>query len=270
MTQPWRLLLDGPADGASNMARDEARLAATERGARPALRIYSWKRPTLSLGAHQSAGDADLHACRRLGVDLVRRPTGGGAVLHHHEVTYAVTGRLGEDPFPRSVIAVYEVIAEALVAAMGRLGVSAEASRNASTRRAPANCFGEPRGRELVAKGRKLAGSAQLRRRGAFLQHGSILVDFDGALLGDVLPASKGAPSPATLRDLAGRTVAREEVERALAASFAESLATRLEPAEEDPAESEEAARLRFTKYLDAQWTLEGRVRSDDARPAEP
>jgi lipoate-protein ligase A len=261
MSAAWRLFLDEPADGSMNMARDEARLLATERGASPALRIYSWKRPTLSLGAHQSAADVDLHACRRLGVDLVRRPTGGGAVLHHHEVTYAVTGRLGEDPFPRSVVAVYEVIAEALVAAMARLGVIAEASRAAVGGRAPAHCFGAPSSRELVAQGRKLAGSAQLRRREAFLQHGSILMDFDGALLGEILPASKGSPDPATLREKAGRVVTCQEVEGALAASFAERLARDLERTEEDPSESEEAARLRFRKYLDAEWTLHGRVR---------
>jgi lipoate-protein ligase A len=261
MTEPWRLILDGPADGSMNMARDEALLAAAGRGARPALRLYSWKRPTLSLGAHQSAADVDLHACRRLGVDLVRRPTGGGAVLHDCEVTYAVAGRLGEAPFPRSVVAVYEVIAGALVAAMARLDVRAEASRGAATGRAPVNCFGAPSSRELVAQGRKLAGSAQLRRRGAFLQPGSILLAFDGALLGEVLPASRDSGPPATLRGLAGRPVAREEAERALEAAFAERLPAGLERASEDRAESEEAARLRCRKYLDAEWTLHGRVR---------
>ena len=182
-------------------------------------------------------------------------------MLHQHEVTYAVTGRLGEDPFPRSVVAVYGVIAEALVAAMGRLGVVAEAARTVSVGRAPASCFGAPSSRELVARGRKLAGSAQLRRRGAFLQHGSILLDFDGPLLGEVLPASKGSPTPATLRKLVGGRVAREDVTSALAAAFAERFPMGLEQAADDPAESEETARLRFRKYLDAEWTLHGRVR---------
>src|SRR6185503_4836731 len=100
MTTAWRLFLDDPADGSMNMARDEVHLSVAERGGPPSLRLYAWKSPTLSLGAHQSAADADMRACRRLGVDLVRRPTGGGAVLHHHEITYAVTGRLGEAPFP--------------------------------------------------------------------------------------------------------------------------------------------------------------------------
>jgi lipoate-protein ligase A len=243
------------------MARDEARLAATERGAPQALRLYSWKRPTLSLGAHQSASDSDLHACRRLEVDLVRRPTGGGAVLHHHEVTYAVTGRLGEAPFPRSVVAVYGVIAEALVGAMARLGVRAEASRGASTGRAPASCFGAPSSRELIVQGRKLAGSAQLRRRGAFLQHGSILMNFDAALLGEVLPASKEMPRPATLRELLGRPVAREEVEAAIVAAFKDRWPQGFGAQVDDALENEAAAQLRFRKYLDAQWTLRGRAR---------
>src|SRR2546422_813778 len=111
----WRLLREPPADGAANMARDDALLASALRGAPPTLRLYAWLRPTLSLGAHQSGEDANLHACRRLGVDLVRRPTGGGAVLHDAEVTYAVSGRLGEEPFPSSVVGVYEGIAAALV-----------------------------------------------------------------------------------------------------------------------------------------------------------
>src|SRR5438093_12846375 len=116
------------------MARDEVLLGAAARGALPTLRLYAWARPTLSLGAHQSAADADLAACRRLGVDLVRRPTGGGAVLHHVEVTYAVAGRLGAPPFPRSVIALYDSIAGALISALARLGVQAETSRDVAGR----------------------------------------------------------------------------------------------------------------------------------------
>jgi len=261
MTTAWRLFLDDPADGSMNMARDEVHLSVAEQGGPPSLRLYAWKNPTLSLGAHQSAADADLRACRRLGVDLVRRPTGGGAVLHHHEITYAVTGRLGEAPFPRSVVAVYEKIAAALVAGMARLGVAAVASRTVASGLAPAHCFGEPSSRELIARGRKLAGSAQLRRRGAFLQHGSILVDFDAELLGEVLPASKEAPRPATLRDLTARTIPRGEIVQALTEAFAETLGVSLQPAREDPGEGEQIAQLRFSKYLDAQWTLEGRVR---------
>src|SRR5437867_13293237 len=122
----WRLLREGRADGAANMARDEALLDSALRGGPPTLRIYSWLRPTLSLGAHQPSSDTDLRACRRLGVDLVRRPTGGGAVLHDVEVTYAVAARFGEGPVPSSVIGVYEGISSALVAGLGLLGVPAE------------------------------------------------------------------------------------------------------------------------------------------------
>lgn len=256
------------------MARDEALLASAEAGAPPALRLYGWTTPTLSLGAHQPSSDADQQACRDRGVALVRRPTGGGAVLHDRELTYSVTGRIGEAPFPSSVVALYDAIAAALIAGLRVVGVAAEASRGAHRGRAPADCFGAPSARELVVGGRKLVGSAQVRRRGAFLQHGSILLDLDAALLARVLKpaagregveavpgASPAHPSATTLLALLGREVPREELGAAIAEGFRISFGARLEGSALDGAETEAAARLRAFKYLDALWTLEGRVR---------
>jgi len=273
MTAPsWRLLRDSAADGAANMARDEALLASAARGAAPTLRLYAWIRPTLSLGAHQPGADADLHACRRRGVDLVRRPTGGGAVLHDAEVTYAVAGRLGRSPFPYSVVGVYEGIAAALVAALARMNVPAVAGCSATRERPPADCFARPAHREILVGGRKLIGSAQLRRRGAFLQHGSILLDFDPARLREVLRAAAretpsaeggvGPRAPMTLREWTGRAVSATEVEDALIRGFASAFGSGFEPGALDARESEESATLRASKYLDALWTLEGRIRA--------
>lgn len=301
----WRLLREAPADGAANMACDEALLESVRRGAPPTLRLYAWMRPTLSLGAHQPGGDADLPACRRLGVDLVRRPTGGGAVLHDQEITYSVTGRLCEDPFPPSVVAVHERIAAALVAGLRLLAVPAEMAPSGYTGRAPADCFSRASRREVVVAGRKLAGSAQLRRRTAFLQHGSILLDFDADRLREVLRPARGeaipgspthrpvstprpglpieapesaggsAPSiaraavashgsapPATLRGCLGRPIEQEELEAALVTGFESTFSATLQPGALDPDEAVHAARLRTFKYLDALWTISGRVRS--------
>ena len=92
----WRLLVDGDHPGALNMARDVALMESVARGAEPGLRLYGWCPPCLSLGRHQGPAAADPAFCRRHGIDLVRRPTGGRAVLHHLELTYALVARLGE------------------------------------------------------------------------------------------------------------------------------------------------------------------------------
>jgi lipoate-protein ligase A len=283
-----RLIREPCLDGAANMARDEALLLGALRGGAPSLRLYGWGVPTLSLGAHQPVSDIDREACRRRGVDLVRRPTGGGAVLHHRELTYAVAGRLGSPPFPTSVIAVYEWIAGALIGGLARLGVAAEASRGTFRGRAPADCFGAPSARELTVGGRKLVGSAQLRRRGAFLQHGSLLLALDRDLLGEILrperdehgragddgagrceaPGSVGAmgpkgsgPSPTTLGELLGRTLPWEEAADAIAAGFEHRIGLPLAAGGLAPEEAEESERLRAWKYLDACWTLQGTLR---------
>ena len=257
-------------DGAENMARDEALMRACAHGARPTLRLYGWKRPTLSLGAHQPGSDADLRACRERGVDLVRRPTGGGAVLHHLEVTYSVSGRLGEAPLPSSVLGIYDRISEALVAGLGRLGVGAEAVRASSRGRAPADCFKAQSAREIVVHGRKLVGSAQVRRKGVFLQHGSVLLDLDRALLAIVLRPGRerdgtgeppGGPGPMTLLEALGRSPSRDEVHDAIAAGFTAALGCVLEPGALTEEEAALVASLRAFKYLDAVWTLEGRER---------
>ncbi len=206
----------------------------------------------------------------------MRRPTGGGAVLHDRELTYSVTGRIGEEPFPSSVVALYDAIAAALIAGLRVVGVAAEASRGSYRGRAPADCFGAPSARELLAGGRKLVGSAQVRRRGAFLQHGSILIDLDAALLARVLkPAAGGAgeeavpgaaASPSLRHDAARAARARPCLagswRLAIAEGFRASFGARLESSALDGAEAEAAARLRAFKYLDALWTIEGRVRA--------
>lgn len=279
-----RLISDGPLDGAANMARDEALLESARQGGPPAVRLYGWSRPTLSLGAHQPSSDVDLVACRARGIDLVRRPTGGGAVLHDAELTYAVAGRLGEPPFPSSVVGIYDTIAAALLAGFARLGVQAVASRSSGRGGpAPAHCFSAPSAREILVAGRKLAGSAQLRRSGAFLQHGSILIDWDPSRIEDILSAgaptgttpgltttggaegahpADGEGSVTTLRAELGRTITIGEVGCAMAGGFIDHWGARFALGPLTPGEEEEAARLRSRKYLDALWTLEGHLRN--------
>ena len=156
MRGKWRLLSDGPASAAWNMAVDEAIMTMVGRKeSPPTLRIYGWDPPALSLGYFQRAAEVDLTACRSRGVDVVRRPTGGRAILHDQEVTYSLS--LPEDlPWlPRGVTEAYRLIAGGLVRGLKILGVPVEmapAGRRGAGKTAA--CFDAPCSYEIVARGR--------------------------------------------------------------------------------------------------------------------
>lgn len=169
------ILDDGAHDGVTNMARDRALWRdREERRSRTAfLRIYRWSPPALSLGYHQSTDELDPAWFRGQGIDIVRRPTGGAAVLHLDEITYSLCAPLGWPGVGHSVAEIYEAVAGALVDALRELGVAAE--RGGGGRPTGFACFAAAGGHEITVAGRKLVGSAQRRGRAAFLQHGSLL-----------------------------------------------------------------------------------------------
>jgi lipoate-protein ligase A len=250
----WRLLRTPPLDGATNMALDEALLHRARTSGEWVLRVYSWQRRTLSLGRNQSARDLyDLDALAERGIQVVRRPTGGRAILHDLETTYSVTGP-ADAAGPLGTC--YARINRVLVHGLRALGIDVElSSRSGSTAKPGAQpCFEHPAPGELVHAGRKLAGSAQWRDESAILQHGSILLDGDqslvAALLREPLPPP---PLPATLRGALGRALDIDEVAQAL-----ESAVRALEDADASPMGIEEveadAARRRPT-YLSNEWT---------------
>lgn len=181
--------------------------------------VYGWAQPTLSFGRNQTAvGCYDLERMRSLSIDVVRRPTGGRALLHHREVTYSVTAPVVAGIALRES---YERINSLLLAALARLGVGASVADRQSP--VPAlnysPCFATPSRGELIMDGRKLVGSAQWREAGALLQHGSILIDDDQLLIPTVTLAQNAAsaiPPPATLTRAIGRTPATREIADAL------------------------------------------------------
>ena len=246
----WRVLVSAPLDGASNMALDEALMLRAGRTNEAVLRLYSWSGPTLSLGRNQPARDKyDIEVARAHGVDFVRRPTGGRAVLHHREVTYSVTapvyllGSLRES---------YRAINRLLIHGLRLLGVDASEAdpHGAAPRPGVSPCFMVPTKGEIVAGGRKLVGSAQVREGGALLQHGSVLVDDDQALASTLLLSPVEAPPPpATLHALLGRVPTFDEVAGALSTALPMAL-----PLEMD-ALLERDARRATTLYRDAEWT---------------
>jgi len=229
----WRLVADGDLPGARNMARDVAILEAVSAGeAPPTLRLYGWKPPCLTLGRHQGLEAADLAFCRREGIDVVRRPTGGRALLHHLELTYSVVAPLGTAPLPRPLQDAYRTICRALVRAMHLLGVTAELTGGEVNLELPGPrttipCFEAPAGGEVVVNGRKLVGSAMRAHGGSILQHGAIVLDWDGRLQAGSMGLADDSglrPHITTLRDELGRPAERGEVERAVVEAFSEVL----------------------------------------------
>jgi len=183
-TSKWRLLIDKPAHGAWNMAVDEAILEATRDGhVLPTLRLYAWEPACLSLGYAQSYRDVFEEALFEHGWEVVRRPTGGRAILHTDELTYSVTGTQSEPRLEGSVLESYRRLSIAMVDALHQLGVPAEIappklhSTNLTDARTALKgpvCFEVPSDYEIVVEGKKLIGSAQARRKGGVLQHGSL------------------------------------------------------------------------------------------------
>ncbi len=181
MSDAWRLLVDAPAGGAWNMAVDEVLLDGVGTGAAPpTLRFYQWRPACLSLGYFQPFDVVNLAGCRALGVEIVRRPTGGRAILHDRELTYSVAlpaSVLGHDG---GVLPSYYRLSLALQEGLRRMGVAAtlapESAVAGSLEHGPV-CFDRPSAHEILLDGRKLVGSAQMRRGGGLLQHGSILIE---------------------------------------------------------------------------------------------
>lgn len=229
----WKFLDTGSNIGAYNMAVDEELLARAQAGnAMPVLRFYGWTPPAVSLGRFQKIENAvNADACRRLGFDIVRRITGGRAVLHHRELTYSIISRTDNPLFPPDVLGTYKIIAAGLLDGLKNLGIHADMVSRSGRHAAlvkkgtkDPSCFSSPSWYEILVHGKKIVGSAQRRVTGAFLQHGSVLIGYDPLREAEVIPGS-GAIEVATCieREL-GRDVTLEEVKHAFKEGFAEAL----------------------------------------------
>jgi len=222
-----------------NMALDEALYEAVARGASPpVLRLYRWSPATVTLGYAQRDKDAvNFAACRELGFDVVRRSTGGRAVFHHHEVTYALIAPLDYPLFSGGILDSYRAIAQPLMNMLSKLGVNAELvpARRSGTRPDVHDiCFTAPASYELSVGSQKIAGSAQKRNDRAFLQHGSIPVDLDLSLMALVLGKPGQEDLKVMTKQLAKKVgwvnryleqpVTLEQVEEAMVSAFCSSI----------------------------------------------
>lgn len=273
MTTAWRFLDTGCHDAAFNMAVDEALLLSHEAGqSPPTLRVYTWSSPTLSLGYAQNVEkEVDVAACRRHEVTLVRRPTGGRAVLHDQEATYSVVMPLRLADREASITEHYHRIGLALAAALRHAGLAVRLERPsvlaAASRSASPACFAAMSRYELSASGRKLVGSAQKRGRRSLLQHGSIPLSMDRQRLFACLrvPVDRRAQ---LLREAYASMVAVNEVapipldaaalHQALRQGFVDCLTdgAGLTSGELSPAECRLTEELRYIKYGTDAWNL--------------
>ena len=216
----WRFLDSGALSGSEHMAIDAGLMDRARETGEAVLRVYAWARPTLSFGRNELARDRfSAEALQREGVSAVRRPTGGRVLLHDHEITYSVTA---PDSHAPTLAAGYLAINRMLRRALTRLGVAVDvAPVGKSLRPNGAPCFAAPSAGELVVDGRKLVGSAQLRERGALLQHGSILLADDQPRISFLSNAVTPPVAPAaTLLQALGRTPSYDQVRDALAAAL--------------------------------------------------
>lgn len=274
----WRLIRSGPLTGAMNMAIDEALLEAVESGSSPpVLRLYNWQPAAVTLGFGQRGDDAVNHgACRSLGLDVVRRHTGGRAVLHESEVTYAVIAPVETGRFGGSILGNYRAIAEVLLDAVASTGLAAtlSATRSAGGGQGAQRsaCFTAPSHYELLFRGCKIAGSSQRRQGRAFLQHGSIPVDLDLERLFTALNTRADVPLTAGVRALSGhvgwlnrwlaRPLSVAEAEAAVLESFARCWGIALEEGGLSAREEQRAQGLARDKYGSPAWTLRGHAGS--------
>lgn len=275
----WRVIYSPPASGAWNMALDEALLEASLSGnalqgsglpgnALPALRLYAWEPACLSLGYAQPVADADRDALAAHGWDLVRRPTGGRAILHTDELTYSVCGPQTEPRLAGSVLESYQALSQALLNALTRLHIPAQAHAKpgvaaGSDPKGPV-CFEVPSNYEITVEGKKLIGSAQSRRKGGVLQHGSLplygdLTRITRALCFTDEPARQNAARrllerAATAEAVLGEALPWEVAARAFESAFAETLNLTLVRQEPSPAELARARELVNEKYAHPSW----------------
>lgn len=254
------------------MALDEALLESTaESRSLPTLRLYSWQPACLSLGHAQPFSDVDMQALAAHSWDLVRRPTGGRAILHTDELTYAVTGPQDEPRLSGSVLESYRVLSSALLQALFTLGIPAQAfpkhegEKTASDGNLNPVCFEVPSNYEITWSGKKLIGSAQARRKAGVLQHGSLPLLGDLKRITQVLvfedeearkiAGSRLVERAVTAEQATGKAPTWQDTTQAFISAFEETLNLQLDQQEPSEAEIQRAKELENEKYAHPSWT---------------
>ncbi|MDR2028466.1 MAG: lipoate--protein ligase family protein [Treponema sp.] len=250
-TYPWRLLNTGHHDGFYNMALDEAILESVSGGqSLPTLRLYGWSPAAVSVGYFQGLREeVDPEACKRHGVDVVRRISGGGAVFHQAELTYSIFIPMGHPLGDVDIGESYTRLCGGIIRGLEILGISA--------RFVPIN--------DIIAGDRKVSGNAQTRRQGCILQHGTVLLENNVDLMFELLKVPREKlrgkliddvkKRVTSLRTLLGRAIPFDQAAEALAEGFRRALGLRFSaPSSPEPGEEERARKLAADKFASPQW----------------
>lgn len=265
--EEWRLIISLPESGAVNMAVDEAILLAAAGGtAPPTVRFYQWSQPAITLGYFQSYHkEIDAVSTGEQGVDVIRRLTGGRAILHHRELTYSVIAPVNNRILGGTLLETYLAVSRGIAGGLKELGIPAEISGGEKRPGAgTAACFDSPSRYEVTVFGKKIVGSAQTRRNNCILQHGSVLIEKETDLLFSCLQyhseqaREKGkrifADRAASLNEVLGYAPEFQEVAGALIKSFAAGWGISLTPQQLSGAEMAEAFDLCRSKYGTEAW----------------
>lgn len=242
----WRLLDTGALPGPLNMAIDRALLSCHREGkAPPTLRFYQWNPPTLSLGYFQKHHGIDLAFCREKGIDIVRRPTGGRAVLHQGDLTYSLVAGI-VDGIPFSLDSAYRLICDALLAGFRYLGFEAGRGDEVTKSSQPDICFLRTAVGDLVHRRKKFLGSAQTWLGHSLLQHGSIILESQVDTWLSLVTLDQHQKEKllrelekrtTSLQEILGRVVAPVEVKEAIIEGMSRTMSAKFEVGELSPRE---------------------------------
>ena len=264
----WRLLITGTLNGPANMAIDQAIMEAVAAGrVPPTLRFYAWAPPCLSLGYTQPVAEVDSARLSAQGWDVVRRMTGGRAILHTDELTYSIALPAGDPLVSGGIVESYRRLSTALTAGLTLLGAAPRADKRADRHGETTGpvCFEVPSHYEITIEGKKLIGSAQVRKSGAVLQHGSLPLTGDMARICDALvfeseeqrerARERVHRRATTLSQALGAVISWKVAVEAMTASFADTFGLTLVPAEElTPDEKARAETLSAEQYTHPSW----------------
>ncbi len=262
MQDTWRLIDSGKCGAFYNMALDEAIATFVRKNAsRPTLRLYGWDRPSLSLGCFQSISGISTDYCEKNNIPVVRRPTGGRAILHGDEFTYSVSVRTDHDRFSKGLLDSYRTISEAFSLTFANMGIRTESKRKREKgsvlTRSPL-CFRSSSFGEILIDNKKVVGSAQKRWPDGLLQQGSIPYSFDEEKIKNIFGKERSeAPGiyMKTLREILPQ-LDDERFKKTVRSSFEEALGISFVLSSPSPEESLLARKLEEQKYLLKKWNL--------------
>jgi lipoate-protein ligase A len=265
----WRVIKTLPAPGAWNMAVDEAILETVRnQTVLPTLRLYAWEPACISLGYAQAASEIDIEQLNARGWQLVRRVTGGRAILHTDELTYSISGHESEPRLAGGILTSYQRLSSGILAALESLELGVQAMPKEQVEKGPQTqpvCFEIPSNYEITIHGKKLVGSAQARKKEGVLQHGTLPLSGDLSRITQVLKyetdedriraAERLLARASTVESALGHPVSWSQAAEAFTAGFASTLKINFEPAELTNKEISRAEELVEQKYGKIDWT---------------